>query len=133
MSLLLGICFTSPGPVSVGDYIILYPQELGDVQLGHLPTPDSATTKRLGSLAASPLADRRLNPAAGSRFASGCARGAGAMGDFTQQNCDLTIFNIYIIFIYIYIYILKIYIYIYIYIYIKKAVGMQRKACACRK
>ena len=25
--------------VSVGDYIILYPQYLGDVQLGHLPTP----------------------------------------------------------------------------------------------
>ena len=35
---ILGICFTSLEKVSVGEYIILYPQYLGDV-LGHLPTP----------------------------------------------------------------------------------------------
>ena len=33
----LGICFTSPSNIFVGDYI---PKWLADVQLGHLPTPD---------------------------------------------------------------------------------------------
>ena len=37
MSQLLGIGFTSPKQIPVGNY--LYPQYLGDVQLGHLPTP----------------------------------------------------------------------------------------------